>query len=73
MIDLPQIDPTIKSKLDEVLDSLYFNTSFATPTMDQEFIVRLLTKLLVTGVTMWWSLRELWEYLNKRQTLLEGM
>lgn len=58
------------------LDNIYFDAQMggASPFSGtkEEYIIRLITRSIVALCTAWWSVRELLDYIQKRQTSNKG-
>ena len=60
-----------KSKVDEFLDGLYFDVQGPSGEnkLTEEAIIRLITRFAVSLCSAWWSLRELFDYIQNKRTL----
>lgn len=70
-----EIPEDIKNKIDDFMDSLYFDVQGA-PTMggtsmSQEYIVKIVTRFVMSICTAFWSLSELLEYIRNRRDFRE--
>lgn len=63
-----------KQKIDELLDEFYFDVQCAPGTgqLTQEAVVKLITKIVVSLCSAWWSITELMEYIRERQNFKEA-
>jgi len=72
---MDQTHKTIKD-IQLFFDSIYFDVQMggASPFSGtkEEYIIRLITRSIVALCTAWWSVRELLDYIQKRQTSNKG-
>ena len=66
----------VKAKVEDFLDSLYLDVTGNSTAPNQgaiaeEYFVKLITKFCVSVATAWWSLRELFDYIQKRRLYRE--
>jgi len=63
-----------KEKIDKVIDSLYLDvqgTPVSGTSLTQEYIIKLLTRLVMSVCTIVWSVSELVEYIRNRREFRE--
>lgn len=72
---MDQKDKTLK-ELKLFFDNIYFDVQMggASPFSGtkEEYIIRLITRSIVAICTAWWSVKELLDYIQKRQTSNKG-
>lgn len=70
-----ELPPEVKQKIDNYLDNLHFDFQTtpgqASTTLQEEFIIKLLTRFIVSLCSAWWSIREVLDYIQKRKTYKE--
>jgi hypothetical protein len=61
----------VKEKIDKFLDELYLDvgTDGTTVNITEEYLIKLLTRFAVSIATAWWSLSELFDYIQNRRTV----
>lgn len=62
-----------KEKIDTFLDEIFFDVQGA-PTgkvFADEYLIRMITKFLVSICTAWWSFTEVLEYIDTRRSLTD--
>lgn len=68
------IPEDIKNKIDDFLGSLYLDFQAAPATggsMTQEYVLKLLTRFIMSVCTAFWSITELVEYIHNRRDFRE--
>lgn len=69
-----ELPTAIKEKIDNYIDNLYFNFQSVPgqgSSLQEEYIIKLLTRFLVSVCSAWWSVREVLDYIQKRKTFKE--
>lgn len=61
-----------KVKIDQLLDEYYFDVQCVPGSMTQETLTRLITRIIVSLCSAWWSIKELMEYAQERQNFKES-
>lgn len=61
-----------KAKIDEVLDQYYLDVQCAPGAVAQETVTKLVTRIIVSLCSAWWSIKELLEYVQERQKFKES-
>ena len=63
-----------KEKIDKLIDSFYFDVQGAPvggTSLTQEYVIKLLTRLVMSMCTIFWSVTELTEYIRNRREFRE--
>lgn len=63
-----------KNKIDDFIDSLYFDVQGASginTKLSEEYVIKLLTRFVISLGTAFWSISELLEYIRNRRNLKE--
>lgn len=61
-----------KRKVDEFLDGLYLDVQGPGENkFTEEYIIKVITRFAVSLCSAWWSLRELFDYIQNRKTFKE--
>lgn len=69
-----ELNKTQKNKIDAFIDSLYFDVQGASgmgTKLSEEYVIKLLTRFIVSLGTAFWSISELLEYIRNRRNLKE--
>ena len=69
-----EIPNELKEKVDKIIDSWHFDVQgvpASGTTMSQEYVIKILTRLVMSICTAFWSLTEIAEYIRNRRDLRE--
>ena len=64
-----ELSPELKAKADEFIDKLYLDVASGSCSPQEQIIIRAITRFVVSICTAWWSMRELFDYMNSRREL----
>lgn len=62
---------TLKVRVEDYISHIYFDTQSCTPTSKttEDYIIRLISKLIVSAYSVWYAFSEIIEFLRKRKEI----
>ena len=72
---MTKLSPEIKAKLDKFLEETYFNVAGTggSGALSEEYIIKLVTRFIVSCSSAWFAIVEILEYVRKRKLLSEKL
>ena len=67
-----ELSAETKQKIDHFLDGLYLDAQGPTGTaLPEEYVIKIITRFVISLCTAWWSMRELFDYIQNRRSFKE--